>query len=283
MNLIHLQLPKELPDGTPYCIDATLYTPDNHHKKPCIIYIHGGGLLFGSKDDLPSSHVSAFLNKGYPILALNYPLAPQVKLPEILADIQSSIEYYLTHRNSLLGAESPYLLWGRSAGAYLALLAASKLEHKESPIGIISYYGYGLLCDEWYKSKGFLQFPTIPDAIFDKLPTTLETSRDLLQAMPLYIGARQRGIWFSLVFEGREKHLLLDYSLRLVNKMPCPLFCAHATNDPDVPFSEFQSLNERYNVTSYIVSGGIHDFDRDESSSDTQSLLLETLQFIDNL
>ena len=39
-----------------------------------IFYLHGGGLVFGEPDDLPLCYVNLFLNAGYELISLDYPL-----------------------------------------------------------------------------------------------------------------------------------------------------------------------------------------------------------------
>ena len=56
-----------------------------------IVYLHGGGLLFGTRDDLPAYHLEQLTRAGFRVLALDYPLAPNAKLPQILEDILCSV------------------------------------------------------------------------------------------------------------------------------------------------------------------------------------------------
>ena len=125
----------------------TFYYPSDSSIRALIVYIHGGGLLCGNAKDLPELHKERLTDEGYAILAIDYPLAPQAKIDDILEDIIDSINncFELTELRSNL----PLFVWGRSAGAYLALLtsASDKLHLKLN--GIISYYGYGFLCDSW--------------------------------------------------------------------------------------------------------------------------------------
>ncbi|HDL3047641.1 TPA: alpha/beta hydrolase, partial [Mannheimia haemolytica] len=85
--------------------------------------------------------------------------------------------------------------------------------------------------------------------------------------------------WKSLIYQGRDKFFYLDYSLRLA-ELNLPIFAAHATNDPDVPFAEFQALCEKFNPTKFVIAAELHDFDRDEQSKDTEELIQATIKFI---
>lgn len=263
---------------------ATLYTDKSVEQRAVLLYFHGGGLLFDNRNDLPKSHINVFCSAGFSIIAFDYPLAPAVKLNRILADCVNSVNYYLDNANELIGLNLPYFLFGRSAGAYLALLTGRE-KFLVEPRGLISYYGYGLLCDDWYKtpSKHYLTLPKVPDSCLDAVSHSPHAIGDYETHYAVYVYARQSGRWSQLFYEGREKFLMTDYSLRLCDNYPCKLFCAHSSNDTDVPFEEFNALCEKFGVKDkLIVSDKMHDFDRMENSRSTKRLLLKSLEFINN-
>ncbi|MDO4474737.1 MAG: alpha/beta hydrolase [Eubacteriales bacterium] len=272
----------------------TLYKADTYTIKGAILYFHGGGLLYGNREDLPPEHIRLLTESGYAILAYDYPLAPAAKIDLILDDVLSSIRDYIKNAPEYIGSNLPYFLWGRSSGAFISLLAASKLPSVFSeddfdgtsshvlPRGVLSYYGYGLLTDGWIDTPSdyYLSFPALTSSVMDHLPEGLHCTGELETHYSAYIYARQTGSWKSLFYEGREKYLYLSYSLRLVDALPCPLFCTHSTGDTDVPFSEFQELCRKYNADHFIASGKTHDFDRDTDSTQTKQLLKKTLSFL---
>lgn len=268
-----------------YSKHVTLYMQSEGTPKACIIYFHGGGLLYGNRCDLPKTHLELLTNAGYAILAYDYPLAPAVKIDVIIDDVCNSIANYKKDLMELAGLDLPYFLWGRSSGAYLCLLAASKNKFEEKPLGILSYYGYGFLCDSWYNtpSNHYNKLPAIPENCLDSIPKEVHANGDLDTHYGVYVYARQSGKWLDLMYEGRLKFFFLDYTLRLCDKMPCPIFCAHSTGDTDVPYSESIELCNKFSTQRFIVSGDVHDFDRDDESAVTAQLLEATLHFLENL
>lgn len=175
-------------------------------------------------------------------------------------------------------------MWGRSAGSYLCLLAASCDKLVTAPQGILSYYGYGFLCDNWFHhpSDYYCQLPMVSEACLTKLPNKIHAQGNLDTHYIAYVYARQTGNWLKLLYDGREKYFYLNYTLRSCTSLPCPLFCAHSTNDSDVPFTEFTKLSQLYSAVKYIVSGNTHDFDRDETAASTLRLLNSTIHFLDS-
>ena len=261
---------------------VTVYTDTESAPRACILYFHGGGLLYGNREDLPDGHIAALTKAGYAILAFDYPLAPAAGVGQILSDVISSVNDFCTHNIENAGGPLPFFLWGRSAGAYLCLLAAASGKIP-SPFGVISYYGYGLLCDSWFNvpSAYYRSLPAVSESCLKHLPDRLHADGGLDTHYSAYVYARQTGTWMSLIYSGREKLFYLDYTLRTCTAFPCPLFCAHSLHDPDVPYSEFMALAERFHPQRFLSSGDVHDFDRDPKNPDTSRLLSGTIHFLD--
>jgi alpha-beta hydrolase superfamily lysophospholipase len=270
-------------ETSPYIKHATIYFDDAIDSRACILYFHGGGLLFGNREDLPDKHLQTFTSAGYTIIAFDYPLAPAAKLDMILDDVCASVNDYLDHPEKYTGKLLPYFLWGRSSGAYLCLIAAASGKLKVTPAAVLSYYGYGFLCDNWYQipSKYYLKLPAVTEGCMNAIPEEMHADGVLETHYTVYVYARQTGKWKDLIYDGRDKFFLLDYSLRTRDKFPCPLFCAHSTGDTDVPYSEFLELCNRYHAKRFIAATDTHDFDRDESSPFTERLLEATLSFLE--
>ncbi len=278
---------------------ATLYFDTDHKPKACILYFHGGGLLYGTRTDLPKFHLTSMTEAGYCIIAYDYPLAPSAKLDLILDDVCASINHYIEDFSSYYAAftetpsESqtapaptkalPYFLWGRSAGAYLSLLAGACGKFAKKPAGILSYYGYGFLCDGWFMtpSNYYCALPSVNESALGAIPSGIHAAGDLNTHYSVYVYARQTGKWIDLIYAGRQKFFYLDYTLRTCEKFPCPLFCAHSTGDTDVPYSEFLELCNKYQPQRFVASHNMHDFDRDTKNPVTMRLMEATLKFLD--
>ncbi|MDO4174234.1 MAG: alpha/beta hydrolase [Eubacteriales bacterium] len=268
---------------TPYVKCATIYSDPDVTPRAHILYFHGGGLLYGSRTDLPQTHLLTLTQHGFIITAFDYPLAPAAKLGFILEDVLASVNRFVSNPQAYTAHALPYYLWGRSAGAYLCLLAAASGSLSQQPLGILSYYGYGFLTDGWFNtaSRYYQTLPAVPESCLDALPHFMHADGPLDTHYSAYVYARQTGRWKSLFYDGREKYFFLQYSLRLCDKLPCPLFCTHSMRDTDIPFAEFQALCQKYHAQRFIASGDQHDFDRNESSPLTARLLNATLRFLE--
>lgn len=260
-----------------YKKQITIYEDLRTAKRAQVLYFHGGGLLYGNREDLPQRHIETLTESGISIAACDYPLAPAVKIDEILEDVCATIRE--TADGSL-----PYFLWGRSAGAYLCLLAAVS-GRIPAPAGVISYYGYGLLCDHWFQSPSrfYKKLPEVTAECLDGLKETVRMEGALDTHYSAYVYARQTGQWLNMIYEGKEKLFYLYYTLRTCKTFPYPLFCAHSTQDPDVPYEEFLVMTQRFEAKRFVAVGPEHDFDRDPFNGTTEELLAETRQFIFSL
>lgn len=280
-----LQKEKLVLDNSNYSKKALIYTDTNSAPKAAILYFHGGGLLYGNKADLPEYHLEQLTQAGYAIISYDYPLAPAATLPDIMDDICASVNHYIANGNKYIGAKLPYFLWGRSAGAYLCLIAAANGNLNQAPKGILSYYGYGFLCDNWFNtpSKYYCTLPKVADSCLSAIPKDIHATGNLNTHYSVYVYARQTGKWKDLIYDGREKFFFLNYSLRLCQTLPCPLFCAHSTNDTDVPYEEFLELCNRFNPKRFIAPCDTHDFDRDTDSQITHDLLDSSIAFLNKI
>ncbi len=262
---------------------ATVYFDDSQKQEAAILYFHGGGLIYGSRTDLPEYHIKSLCSAGFAIVALDYVLAPAARIDEIVKDAASSVDWFLETRETLFSAALPYFLWGRSAGAYLCLLML-KEHFPQTPAGIISYYGYGLLCDGWFNSPSefYNRYPLVSKDCLGALSTQPCAFLSIDSCFPAYVHLRQTGGWSQLFAREDGSRLEDTFSLRdFVPDVKIPSFFAHSTNDTDVPFSEFTALVKKFpDSRRNVVSAHIHDFDRDTDSPFARALIDDTLSFI---
>ncbi|HSP47382.1 MAG TPA: alpha/beta hydrolase [Clostridiaceae bacterium] len=99
---------------------------DFHRAEPfngvSILYFHGGGLMYGSRKDIDKDTLDRFLAEGYHVLSFDYRLAPESSLDQIYEDAVEGVTWFLRSAEKLGIPSTDYVLFGRSAGAYLSLL-----------------------------------------------------------------------------------------------------------------------------------------------------------------
>lgn len=109
-----------------------MYSPDRPGKKSAIIFLHGGGWAYGSKDGFHEILLAA-VAKDFISLAINYRLSVNHPWPAQLEDVLAAIAW--ARKDSSIGK---IFLAGESAGAHLALMAGMQ---DENISGILNLYG----------------------------------------------------------------------------------------------------------------------------------------------
>ena len=88
---------------------------------PTVVLIHGGGWKEGSKRDF-ASLAPKLAKHGLMCAAIDYRLIPEAKWPDPLEDVTAALEFLRRQQVD----PTRIVLWGFSAGAHLALMAAHK-------------------------------------------------------------------------------------------------------------------------------------------------------------
>lgn len=257
-------------DGSTVCcgITVTSPAPDAPSRHSAIFYLHGGALIFGTRDDLPKPYVDLIRSHGYTLVSVDYPLAPQADIKDICASVAYLWERSCHDLFPKLAIDHAFLC-GRSAGAYLALLLASK--QQVFPLsGVMDFYGYCDLPDTmapalWQPSMHYRHLmPAIPPRTARSLRgTQILASAPIDKRFALYAYARQTGRWGELL--GITHANAAQYSLdKDAQKSLSPLFIAASHDDRDVPFRCSEELAcTAPDAETFFVSGLEHDFDRD--------------------
>lgn len=121
-----------------------------------ILYLHGGGWMFGSVDshDLIMRMFAA--ETGRNIFGIDYRLAPENPYPRPLDDCVDTFLWLKRHGGSLGAGNVPIALVGDSAGANLALATCIKLTSPESRPAA-AYLFYGAFAPD-FDTKSYVRF-----------------------------------------------------------------------------------------------------------------------------
>jgi len=223
-------------------IKADVYRPAGAGPHPAIVWIHGGGLIFGSRETIPVDENDLFLRAGYITVSIDYRLAPETKLPAILEDVEDAYRWVREKGPGLFQCDPERLaVVGQSGGAYLALMSGVRL--RPSPKVIVSFYGYGDIAGPWYSqpSPYFLSQPRVTkEAALRVLTQTVISESPIQPRVDFYIYCRQNGLWPKEVTGIdllKEPDGLVAYSPeRLVKRGYPPTLLLHGDRDTDVPF-----------------------------------------------
>lgn len=101
-----------------------LYRPEGKTNPPIWAFIHGGYWQASSKDQHPQ-FLKAMLDNGFAVANIDYRLAPEAPLSEIVKDVRMALNFLVDEAGNL-GVDGQNLnICGHSAGGHLTAFAAS--------------------------------------------------------------------------------------------------------------------------------------------------------------
>lgn len=257
---------------------------------PVIVYIHGGGLLWGAKEEISEDMVQLFTNNGYSLFSINYRLAPKTKLPDILEDVQDALKWLTSEGIKQFSIDPKRIaVVGSSAGGFLALSTGT---FQSKPRAIVSFYGYGDISDEWaihpnnfYRQKDLVSKEMTRNLITDEVITNASIEDRFL----LYLYARQTGEWTQEttgLHPANDKESLKRLSpIYNVKEDFPPTLLLHGTADVDVPylqsvFMRAALLKENVKTKLITIPNGEHVFEKDFHNPVVQNALREVIDFL---
>jgi len=260
-------------------IQADVYRPDDTKVRPVVVWIHGGALIMGNRKSVPKNLLDLCRDEGYALVSVDYRLAPEVKLPEIIADVEEAFRWLRGD-----GAKECHLdlerviVTGGSAGGYLTLMTGVVV--KPRPRALVAYWGYGDVDGDWYtkpsefyrKQVALIDKNEAYNGIGGKVITGSENGIDFKPRSRFYLYLRQNGLWTKEVtgFDPVKDKTKLDpyCPVRNVSAAYPPTMLVHGTEDTDVPYqlsadmakklAQFKVPHELVTVTGagHGLSGG---------------------------
>lgn len=264
-------------------LNADVYRPERGGQNPAILWLHGGGLIFGNRSMLPADQIQLYIEAGYTVISMDYRLAPETKLNEILKDVRDGYNWIVKEGPDLFSIDPDRIaIIGHSSGGYLAMMIGASLLQK--PSAIISLYGYGDITGKWCSCpcQHYIKEPDVsPEIAYKGVGETaiagseftgLEDKRWLF-----YLYCRQKGLWPNEV-TGHDfltsPERFQPYCLIHQNFQSCPpTLLLHGDQDTDVPFEQSKqvaTLLEQNQVHHQLIQlkglGHMFDLARDDST-----------------
>ncbi len=228
-------------------IKADVYRENDDRKRPVVVWIHGGALINGHREGISQRLKDAVLKSGYILVSIDYRLAPESPLPEIIADVEDALKWVHDKGPELFRADPDRVaVAGGSAGGYLTLTVGFRA--KPRPAALVSFWGYGELVGPWYSEPS-------PHPRHNKVKVSREEAYRQVGAEPVadardrkgnggafYLYCRQTGSWPKAV-SGWDPHKEAEkfapfMPLKNVTRDYPPTFLLHGEADTDVPYEQ---------------------------------------------
>jgi acetyl esterase/lipase len=230
-------------------IHADVYRPDGASPLPGILWLHGGGLIFGDRTAIAPDQLERYLGAGFVVVSADYRLAPETKLDVIIEDLQDAYAWVRHQGPSRFGIDRDRIsVVGHSAGGYLTLMSGFRVDPR--PRALVSFYGYGDIVGSWYSRPDphYCREPEVPqrDARRAVRSTAITgvpfDSPAAARRWRFYLYCRQHGLWPREVAghdPEEEPSWFEPYCpLRSVGPDYPPTMLIHGDRDTDVPFEQ---------------------------------------------
>lgn len=133
---------------------------------PVFVEVHGGAWYFGQKKSVEFEPFLLGLSRGFACVSLGYTLSPKGHYPLPVLEIKSAIRFLRANAQKYRLDPNRIMLWGGSAGAHLAALAATSCDtgyleedlsgneaFSAKPDVLALWYG----CFDYYENGKYLQ------------------------------------------------------------------------------------------------------------------------------
>ncbi|MEH7155482.1 alpha/beta hydrolase [Neobacillus drentensis] len=268
---------------------------DFYHTKqanaPVVVYIHGGGLLWGTREEIQMDMVQIYTENGFSVFSIDYRLAPETKLPDIIEDIKDALTWIETEGPKQFSIDPQKIaVVGSSAGAFLALCTG--MFHHNKPRAIVSFYGYGDITGKWAtaSSKFYSQKAIVPKETAKRLASNqIITEGSVEERFLLYLYARQSGEWIQEITGINplihKEQLDKFCPVQNITKDYPPTLLLHGTKDVDVPYEQsvfMRAALVKQGVTAKLITipNGEHVFDKDLQNPVVQNALKQVVEFL---
>lgn len=228
-------------------IQADVYRSAGKAPRPVLVWIHGGALMMGGRNSVPARLRSFCAREDVVLVSLDYRLAPQVKLPEIVDDLRDAFQWLHNSGPELFGADtSRVVVSGGSAGGFLTMLMGTTLQPR--PTALLSYWGYGDVDGPWTYAHSKDHGTTaagdraaVMAGMGKKVVTNTDDPAEQKSRPPYYRLLRQSGMWgremTGVDVQSQPGGLDRFSPVKNLTKEYPPLFMIHGTADLDVPYA----------------------------------------------
>jgi acetyl esterase/lipase len=229
-------------------IKADVYGASSNTPCPVVMWIHGGALIMGDRGGIERKLRDRLQKAGYTVVAIDYRLAPETKLPALWQDVEDAYQWIREKGPELFNMSAGKIaVMGGSAGGYLTLNAGVRF--KPGPAALVSFWGYGDIAGTWY-SRPDIHYCHAP------LVSKEEANHAVGQAViseasgrnrsRFYLYCRQQGLWANEVAgldpDKDTKALAAYCPIRNITADYPPTLLIHGTRDTDVPYAQSEIM-----------------------------------------
>ncbi len=241
-------------------IHADVYAGESAAPRPVLMWIHGGALIFGHRDMLDPGLREQALAAGFAVVSVDYRLAPETSLAEIVADVEDAYRWIRTEGPAAFGADpDAVVVAGGSAGGYLTLMMGFRATPR--PAALAVFWGYGDIIGDWYAEPSEYYLATFP--VVSHAEAFAHVNSPGISAAPLvrergafYLYCRQQGPWIENV-SGHDPVTQAEWfppylPVRNVTASYPPTILVHGQLDTDVPHNQSVLMDKELTAAGVV-------------------------------
>jgi acetyl esterase/lipase len=255
-------------------LQLDLWVPADVERPAVVVYVHGGGFMFGDRRYLPEtlrpdSLFEAFVAAGLAVATIDYRHALEAPFPAQVHDAKAAIRYLRAFAGELGISTERIGVMGESAGGHIAAVVGltAHRPHLDGTHGVVGPSSAVDVVVDWYGPADLSTMPrhTLPPAIAAKLPPELVTPPE------------------DQLTRGLEGAALADASpITHVTADAPPFLLVHGTADWLVPYGQSELLAAALSeagvpVRLVPVEGAQHIFD---GSDDVDGLIDLSVRYL---
>jgi acetyl esterase/lipase len=207
--------------------------------------LHGGGFIFGNRTGCRKPLRDRLLEAGYVVISIDYRLAPETKLEEIVEDVKDACKWVREKGPELFNIDpSRIAVGGGSAGGVLALIAGYVVKPRPQALVVVSTpAGEAKDAGMWKGDRSLIKKGTPYDVVSDKIVS----DGGYAERMELWRWLAHNRLSLSEVL-GFDPESDMERFKRLIpleniaDHFPTTLI-VHSKTDRLVPFSQAQKLS----------------------------------------
>lgn len=236
-------------------IRADVHRANDSKLRPVVVWIHGGALINGHRGAVSGRVRRRMLEAGYVLVSIDYRLAPETRLPEIISDVEDAFGWLRRDGGRLFQADTRRIaVIGGSAGGCLTLVSGYRVRPR--PTVLVSLWGYGDLIGDWYSKpsphRRHNKFEISREAAYAQVkgPPVADARDRRGNGSVFYLYCRQRGIWPQEVSGWNPKTEADKFypymAVRNVTPQYPPTLLIHGADDTDVPFEQSRMMADQF-------------------------------------